>query len=145
MSIYDAFNQNKGSSFDVQKAIAELENLRNSQESPKQTLQSPNFKRLEDYTKDMQNDKVQWILSQNVVSEKYKTMREKFNDYLWTLNYMAFDDFCEKNNLPYCKDYVDTFIDNIGNYVNPIDKQSKEIEELKKQIAELQKGKSEVL
>lgn len=145
MSIYDIFghtNNNQNSNFSMNKAYEELQTLKNNQlKEQRNELRTPNFNRLEDYTKDMPVEKVNWIMSVDSVSEKYKTMREKFNDYLWSINYKNFEDFCDRNNLPYCKDYVDSFINNIGNYVNPIEQQNKTIEELKSQIADLQSKK----
>lgn len=126
----------------MNKAYEELQTLKNNQfKEQRDELRTPNFNRLEDYTKDMPVEKVNWIMSVDSVSEKYKTMREKFNDYLWSINYKNFEDFCDRNNLTYCKDYVDSFINNIGNYVNPIEQQNKTIEELKNQIADLQSKK----
>lgn len=145
MDLYSVFgnsNKSRSSSLDMTRAYEELQALKSNQlKSQQETVKTPNFNRLEDYTKDMPVDKVNWIMAQNAVAEKFKTMRDKFNDYLWSLNYKYFEDFCEQNNLPYCKDYVDTFIANIGNYVNPIEQQNNIIEELRKEIADLQNKK----
>lgn len=147
MSIYDVFGKQSTPNLDeysLQQKMQELQNIRQQQQQPQASSKSPQFDRLESFASNFSSEKNKKINEQALVNEKRTTMMAAFQDFVWANLYKQFDSYCEENKLPYCKDYVDSFINGADKYVSPIDEQNqviaqqnKTIEELKQQITGL--------
>lgn len=141
MSIYDAFNKgnNNYNSFELEQKINELKKLKeiNSNNNNVQGKQSINLKKLDNFTNNMTKEKIDYIKNQPLVAEKFTTLKDKFfNEFLFSKYMIDFDEYCENNNLPYFKDYVNAFVENEKNYINPIEAQNKKMVEMENKLKE---------
>ncbi len=122
----------------IDKKLAELEFLRNQQQTQKQQS-SPSMERLDEITKNLSQDRINFVRNQPSVKEKYNTMTVAFNDYIMQKYINEFDIYCDKNKLNFMSDYVKEFANANENYVNPIDRQNETINGLNQRIEEQSK------
>lgn len=126
----------------LQDLQAQLELMRQRQNqanlNPNQHIGGA-FGKLQDFIQNTDKAKVNFANNDEVVVEKYNTMKDVFVLFLLENSRPQFEQWCRSRNINVVDDYVDTFIKKSNEYVEPSVKQDNEIEILKKQILELQK------
>lgn len=126
----------------LQELQAKLEMIRQQQNqanlNPNQRL-GGSFGKLQDFIQNTDKNKVNFANNDEIVIEKYNTMKDVFVLFMLENSRPQFETWCKNRNINVIDDYVDTFIQKSNEYVEPSVKQDNEIEMLKRQILELQK------
>ena len=133
---------NVNNNANLQELQAQLELMRQQQNqanlNPNQRIGGA-FGKLQDYIQNTDKDKVNFANNDEVVIEKYNTMRDVFVLFMLENSRPQFEQWCKNRNINVVDDYVDTFIKKSNEYVEPSIKQNSEIEMLKQQIELLKK------
>ena len=126
----------------IQDLQAKIELLKQQQNqsnlNPNQNIGGA-FGKLQDFIQNTDKAKVNYANNDELVIEKYNTMKDVFVLFMLENSRPQFEQWCKNRNINVVDDYVNTFIQKTNEYVEPSVKQDSEIEILKKQILELQK------